>query len=162
MNANEHSERINTLLADVRPRCATCVALRAALIWQIEEHPCCADEEQTVAALALDCPHAAQQQVVVALETFLADFPDNTTSWAQATGELPDMYVWLREVHNLLLLGENDPLVPVGRENCQTPAEWNRKYKEAIRLAFGRLDANLIERFAKRFSEWLSARKVSP
>src|SRR5882672_7031247 len=41
--------------------CPTCTALRAALLWQIAEHSCCADEPQTVAALALVCPHTVQQ-----------------------------------------------------------------------------------------------------
>lgn len=94
--------------------------------------------------------------VDVRLNKFLAEFLDDAVSWTQATNELPDMYLWLMRVHNLLLLRDNDPLTPVGRDNCLTPSAWNRKYKEAIRIAFGRLDDNLVERFAQNFTEWLS------
>lgn len=83
------------------------------------------------------------------LERFLAQFPDDATSWAQATDELPDMYVWISE------RGKRFP--PVGRENCHTPAEWNQKYKAAIRECFAKLELVEQESFALRFEGWLGS-----
>lgn len=80
------------------------------------------------------------------LESFLASFPDDARSWAQATDELPTMYAWLAEQ-----LG----LAPVGRENCRTPSQWNTKYKAAIRGAVRSLTTEQRRRFDERFGEWL-------
>lgn len=82
----------------------------------------------------------------LALETFLAQFPDNAESWAQATDELPDMYRWISKN------GERFP--PVGRENCRTPAEWNQKYKAAIREHFNDLSDVEKDELFKTFEQW--------
>ena len=80
------------------------------------------------------------------LERFLSEFPSNAKSWAQATDELPDLYVWLaEELH----------LPPVGRANCRTPSQWNTKYKAAIRAAVKKLNADQRRRFLQRFAGWL-------
>ncbi len=84
------------------------------------------------------------------LENFLARFPDNAACWSKATDELPDMYLWLSEK------GTRFP--PVGRENCHTPAEWNQKYKAAIREAIDKIDEKRRREFAERFATWLGAR----
>ena len=57
MNVHDKDEFIRDAQNDDRPRCPTCAAIRMALLWQIDEHRCCADAKVTVAALALDCPH---------------------------------------------------------------------------------------------------------
>jgi hypothetical protein len=81
------------------------------------------------------------------LEKFLAGFPDNATCWSQATDELPDMYRWIS--------ADGARFPPVGRENCHTPAEWNQKYKAAIRAGYSQLNETDKEKFAQRFREWL-------
>jgi hypothetical protein len=83
-----------------------------------------------------------------ALETFLAGFPDEADSWAKATDELPDMYGWIS--------ADGQRFPSVGRDNCRTPAEWNQKYKAAIRAGFAQLDKKTKDAFAKRFSYWLT------
>jgi hypothetical protein len=80
------------------------------------------------------------------LESFLAEFPDDATCWSKATDELPTMYQHLAKATGL---------PPVGRENCQTPSEWNTKYKAAIRRAFEKLSPQQIEDFKKSFDEWI-------
>lgn len=80
------------------------------------------------------------------LERFLAEFPDNATSWAQATDELPDLYRWISKN------GERFP--SVGRDNCRTPAEWNQKYKAAIRSGFSKLDEKTQTEMFRVFAVW--------
>lgn len=62
------------------------------------------------------------------LENFLAKFPDDATSWAQATEEIREILYWMQEAHDF-----DDTIPVVGKDNCKTPAEWNQKYKAAIR-----------------------------
>lgn len=86
------------------------------------------------------------------LERFLGEFPDNATCWSQATDELPAMYRWISDD------GKRFPVV--GRDNCKTPAEWNQKYKAAIREGYDKLDHRLVREFEERFVEWLKPRCI--
>lgn len=90
------------------------------------------------------------------LGNFLDKFPDNTTSWAQATDELPDMYQWMTSMFNEWHEDEESiHFKPVGRDKCKTPSEWNKKYKEAILLGLNKFTADQRNKFAERFKEWV-------
>ena len=82
------------------------------------------------------------------LERFLAKFPDNATSWTQATDELPDLYCWISD--------DGARFPPVGRVNCLTPAEWNQKYKAAIRSGFAKLDDKTKGEMFTFFEGWFT------
>lgn len=86
------------------------------------------------------------------LEQFLAKFSDNPTSWSQATDELPELYNWI---------SKNGRRFPsVGRDNCNTPAQWNQKYKAAIRSGFSQLDDKAKNEMFGYFAEWFAIETV--
>lgn len=90
------------------------------------------------------------------LGAFLDKFPDNATSWSQATSELPDMYEWITSSFNQWREDEPEShLKPVGRDNCKTPSDWNKKYKEAILIGLNKFNADQKNKFAERFKEWI-------
>ncbi len=77
------------------------------------------------------------------LTRFLKGFPSNTTSWAQATDELPTVYVEMSDG------GTRFP--PVGKISCKTPSEWNTKYKAAIWKAFKQMSDHDLERIDRHY-----------
>lgn len=87
------------------------------------------------------------------LENFLNKFPDDATTWDQATDELPDMYHWMTQYLNDVR--EKVILMPVGRGNVKTPSEWNTKYKAAIRKALSLFDDHEKEAFYRKFQSML-------
>lgn len=80
------------------------------------------------------------------LARFLKRFPNNATSWAQATDEPADIYVQMSE------RGTRFP--PVGKVNCKTPSEWNTKYKAAIWKAFAKMSDRELEAVDRYFEGW--------
>lgn len=85
------------------------------------------------------------------VERFLAKFPDNATSWSRATEEISDMYVWICDYFKETL---ERTLPEVGRDNCKTPAQWNQKYKAAIRNGLEELNDVGKDSFYARFKDW--------
>ncbi len=82
------------------------------------------------------------------LEQFLSEFPDDPTSWAQATDELPDLYRWISK--------DGARFPAVGRYSCETPTEWNQKYKAAIRTGFAKLDDKTKAEMFVYFDGWFA------
>jgi hypothetical protein len=91
-----------------------------------------------------------KERIIADVNRFLDGFPDDTASWAEATDELPDLYAWLTKSWNEICGAEM--LLPVGRENCKTPSEWNQKYKAAIRRAMTEVSFALIYDLRMTFS----------
>jgi hypothetical protein len=125
------------------------------VVWFDEDASCALcgmllDVDDDAKPLQHDCPDAR-------LEKFLSEFPNDARSWANATDEIRDMYFWMASAFNAAAHAGPE-LQPVGRENCATPAEWNQKYKAAIRVAFKRLGEHprLLDAFFAQFSGWLS------
>jgi len=88
-----------------------------------------------------------EQQISDLVDAFLARFPLDTSSWARATDELPDMLRWLNE---------QGADVRVNRADVDhSPSVWNAGYRKAIKEAFGKLTAQGRAAFYMRFGSWL-------
>lgn len=81
------------------------------------------------------------------LELLFSKFPDNATSWRQATDELADFYNYMR-------FSTDSKLEPVKRRDMKTPSEWNTKYKAAILTAFDKLNDYEKKEIRKHFESW--------
>jgi len=70
------------------------------------------------------------------IEDFLKQFPDNATSWADATDEVRDFARTAKEYYNELdldlLVDDPKGLYPLDFRSIKTPAEWNKKGRDYI------------------------------
>ena len=77
------------------------------------------------------------------IEKFLDKFPDDASSWANATDEVRDMARAAREHYNDMELNVlySDPKALQGLDfrAFKTPAEWNKKGKEYIRSVYSKM-----------------------
>lgn len=93
------------------------------------------------------------------LDSFLNKFPDNATSWSQATDEVRDLARSAREHHNEydLNVSEDDSKAAqsLNWREMKTPAEWNSKGKKFIKEMVGKMGKEAKDAFMKRHSEWL-------
>jgi len=79
------------------------------------------------------------------LKNFLASFPNNATSWSQATDEIMDTARIIRQAHNELDLelceGEEGAIEALNFRSFKTPAEWNTKAKEQIEETWSKMES---------------------
>ena len=89
------------------------------------------------------------------LETYMAKFPDNATSWRQATDEMRDLARRVRMAYNELVLKVTDPdeqgIEAINFKMIATPSEWNTKAKQQIRILWGPLSPRTQEQITKYF-----------
>lgn len=85
------------------------------------------------------------------IEKFLAQFPKNAISWAQATDEIRDLSRMSRE---FLESFEGMIVEAVDFAHIKTPAEWNTKGRNSILANFDRMQVRTQKTFYKRFPEW--------
>ena len=90
------------------------------------------------------------------LETYLAQFPDNATSWREATDEVRDLARKVRTTYNHLALDltiveveAGAGIQPLPFRSFISPAEWNQKAKAQIREVFALLPENLQSEILK-------------
>lgn len=85
------------------------------------------------------------------LDEFLAKFPNNATSWVNATDEIKDLSRTSREY-----LEEYQGIIvePLNFKQLKSPARWNTKGKESIRSNFGKMTISTKKAFFKRFNGW--------
>lgn len=80
---------------------------------------------------------AKRTELTAKLENFLATFPDNATSWREATDEIRDLAYKIRSTYNELTLdvieGDEGYIESLNYTNFRTPAEWNTGTKKQIR-----------------------------
>lgn len=86
------------------------------------------------------------------VETFLAKFRDDETSWKGATDEIMDIARWSRE-H----LEEFDGIKQdaIAFKNLKTPAEWNKTYKNYILDAMKKMSDGTQKEFIKYLNDRL-------
>ena len=102
------------------------------------------------------------------LEKFLAKFPNDAKSWAQATEEIRDMAREAREIYTETDFDmtfdewETNPKAPqpLDFRAIKTPSEWNTKGKEYILNTLDKMSNEAKDRFAKRFSGWIGESKI--
>jgi len=91
------------------------------------------------------------------IEKFLKKFPDNATSWKEATDEIRDMARTAKEYYNELVLDvlkdDEKALKPLDFKSIKTPSEWNKKGKEYIRNVFNKLNTQGKEEFIEYFDK---------
>lgn len=94
-------------------------------------------------------------------EKFLSNFPDNATSWAQATDEIRDMARTAKDYYNEITLdvSSEDPkgLKPLDFKKLKTPSQWNTQGKKYIRDAYKKMNADARQQFLDRFSHWFGS-----
>jgi hypothetical protein len=95
----------------------------------------------------------------VKLNKFISKFPDNATSWADATDEIRDMASKVRQYYNeyVLDVNQDDPtaLKPLNFKQFTTPSEWNTKGKQYIIDTFNKLTPDGKKDYFEYFSGWL-------
>ena len=86
------------------------------------------------------------------VETFLAKFNDNETSWKGATDEIMDIARWSREY-----LEEFDGIKQeaIVFKNLKTPAEWNKTGKNYILDNLKKMSNNTQKEFLKHLNDML-------
>lgn len=88
-------------------------------------------------------------------ETFLNQFPDNATSWSEATEELIELYDMLLSYHNDIY-GDN-PSMQIPDKNTsrsKTPAEFNKKFKKLIRDVIAQTTDEVKDYVYDHYSNW--------
>lgn len=94
------------------------------------------------------------------LEKFFLKFPDNATSWANATDEMRDMARTAKEYYNELDCDHpTQPLQPLPAldfTKLSTPAQWNTEAKRYIRTVIGKMTPGTRNEFFNRFAEWIN------
>lgn len=95
-----------------------------------------------------------------AIEMYLYNFPDDATSWDQATDEIRDLARTVKEYYNEIDLDlthaevENGKgLQPLDFRSIKTPADWNRLGKEYIRKAYSMMSSSTKLLFLDEFKE---------
>lgn len=78
------------------------------------------------------------------LKRLLDKFPNDATSWKDATDEVRDI---ARDARELLSELDNIELEPVDFRLIKNPAEWNTKAKEFIFMAIEKMSKNTLKRF---------------
>ena len=86
------------------------------------------------------------------VETFLAKFHDNETSWKGATDEIMDIARWSREY-----LEEFDGIKQdaIAFKNLKTPAEWNKTGKNYILDTMKKMSDSTQKEFIKYLNDRL-------
>ena len=78
------------------------------------------------------------------LEQFLSKFPNNTTSWAEATDEIRDIARTVKEYYNEY----NTPSIEAcDFRQLNTPSDWNTVGKEYILSVYSKLKGPAKEQF---------------
>lgn len=102
-----------------------------------------------------------QRQQDILLEKFLAKFPDDATSWAQATDEIRDMARTAKEYYNeidLDLSNDDSEAYPaLDFTLMKKPSQWNTLGKKYIRAVVFMMKPTTRKQFFDRFAEWLQA-----
>lgn len=93
----------------------------------------------------------AAHPVHAKLDKFLSKFPDDASSWKQASGEIADMHQRLAEYHNDM--GGNHEM---RKEHSKTPADHNQYHKKNIKELIKKIPPYLVDHFEKHYSEWLN------
>lgn len=97
------------------------------------------------------------------MQSFLNKFPDNATSWTQATDELRDMTHDVRTSYNELVLNvdEDDPkaIDSLDFRSFKTPSEWNTKAKKQITELWDKLPVSEREIFIERYGHLFESTK---
>lgn len=85
-----------------------------------------------------------QAELNVKLATFLAKFPDDATSWRQATDEIRDLAYKVRSAYNEhtldVLEHEAGYVESLNFRSFRTPAEWNQGAKKQIRELWSKMN----------------------
>jgi hypothetical protein len=86
------------------------------------------------------------------VETFLAKFSDNETSWKGATDEIMDIARWSREYLEEFDGIKQDAIV---FKNLKTPAEWNKTGKNYILDNLKKMSNGTQKEFLKHLNDML-------
>lgn len=89
------------------------------------------------------------------LKAFIAKFPNNAKSWAQATDEMRDLARELREYYNDIndiSEGQKGYIDGLPFKEFKTPSEWNTKAKKQILSTWKKLNKEQKEAFASNNS----------
>lgn len=97
------------------------------------------------------------------LHKFLSKFPDNATSWPQATEEIRDLARGARETLTEIDLDmlydewETNPDAPqpLDFRILKTPSEWNTQGKKYILDTYNKMSDQAKATFFDRFDHWL-------
>lgn len=85
-------------------------------------------------------------------------FPDNASSWKNATMEIVDMANWIYEIV-LEIKGEVVAKPLQDTSKSKTPKEWNTKHKRRIKEGFHLLSNHNQDLFFQRFGHWIESWK---
>lgn len=92
------------------------------------------------------------------LEKFMAQFPDNTTSWGEATDEIRDLANAVRCAYNGHVIdvveGEPGYVEPVSPIHFSSAGEFNRLHKEQIRELWPQLTDHAKEEVSDFYADW--------
>jgi hypothetical protein len=92
------------------------------------------------------------------IESFLSKFPDNATSWKNATDEIRDISRTAKEYYNELDLGlSGDKLHETNALNfreLKTPSDWNTKGKQHINNIYSKMSDNTKKQFLESIERW--------
>lgn len=98
-----------------------------------------------------DFINESNSELPESVEKFLAQFPDDSDSWADAGDELRDLCREIRELYNNYVVDvlEDDPkaLKPLNFRKINSPQEWIKKSKDYIRTNFAKLNKEGKEEF---------------
>lgn len=96
------------------------------------------------------------------IEKFLSQFPDNATSWAQATDEVRDLARGAKEIYNEIDLNLTDyeaithGLQPLNFWAFDYPSQWNTEGKKYILTTFDKMSQKAKTEFYNRFKDWFN------
>jgi hypothetical protein len=88
------------------------------------------------------------------IENYLAKFPKDATSWADATDEIRDLS---RESRELLEDCDGITVESVDFRACKTPAEWNTKGRDSIMANFDRMSEMTQKDFFAEYRTWFES-----
>jgi hypothetical protein len=83
------------------------------------------------------------------VETFLAQFPDDATSWKQATDEVRDL---ARLAADFVSEYERTDINRLDFKTLKTPADWNSVGKAYIMAAISGMSNNTLKRFLEELN----------
>lgn len=96
------------------------------------------------------------------IKIFLAKFPNNATSWAQATDEIRDLARTAKELYNELDADDTDDSTRIQAldfRSFKTPAQWNSEGKKYIMQVLTKMSTPVKEYFYNYFAHWFNNEK---